>query len=133
MNSESPAKSEIKRSRKGWTAVLAILTIGLASYLAQQLGPWWAFAISTFVIGFFLKMGNVRSFALGFLGIFFAWIIQAWIIDIQNDTILSSRIGGLLGGLPAAAVLIAGAVLGGIVGGLAAWSGSLTSRAMRGS
>jgi hypothetical protein len=101
------------------TALLAFAT-GLFTQL-----PWFSFAITSFVVGLAIKQKSFYSFAAGFLGVAFLWIILAALKDITNEHLLSTKVASLLplGGSWVVLLIVTG-IVGGLVSGLAALTAS---------
>jgi len=109
--------------------LLTILLTAALGFIAGKFLPWWSIAIVAFVVALLLPQGLGKSFLSGFLGIFILWTIIALWIDINNESILSSKIAELfpLGG-SSGLLLLVGALVGGLVGGFAAMSGASLRR-----
>lgn len=112
--------------------LVALILTALFSFIAGLLLPWWSIAVVAFLVALFIHQGPARSFLAGFLATFLLWCILSWWIDMKNESILSSRIGTLLGvgNHPFLLILITGLV-GGLVAGFAALSGSFAGRHRR--
>ena len=106
--------------------VVAILLIGLLSFIAGIFLPWWVLAVIAFGVGLLVPQRPFFSFLAGFLGIFLMWAVVAAWIDSQNGGLLSQKIAALfpLGGSSVLLILVT-SFIGGLVGGFAALSGSL--------
>jgi hypothetical protein len=102
-----------------------ILTI-LLSFAMSLFFPWWIIAVAASLVAVVIPQKPGKAFAIGFVAVFTLWGVSAFIIDMQNEQVLSSRVAAVLplGGVPAYLIL-ATAVVGGLVGGFAALTGSL--------
>lgn len=100
------------------------LNVTLA-YLAGLVLPWWGFVAILFLVSAFLNQKNITSFLSGFISMFLLWLVLAWVIDSQNNQILSQRVATLLplNGNSMLLMILTGAI-GGVLGGMAALSGS---------
>jgi hypothetical protein len=107
--------------RNPW--LLLFLTFALA-VAAQLLLPWWSLALVAAGVGFTLAQSGKAAFGVGFGAAGLSWLLPALWLNAANDSLLASRMAGLLplGGSAAALVLLT-AVLGGLVGGVAALAG----------
>lgn len=107
--------------------ITAIILTALLAFIAGILSfsPWWGFAITSFLIAILVHQKGWKAFLSGFLGLFLLWAGLAWWIDMQNNSLLSSKIAAILplGGNSLLLILITGAV-GGLVSGMAALTGS---------
>lgn len=103
------------------TFLRATITSIALCYVAGLFLPWWSIAICTFITSLIFRQRPLVSFLSGFLAVFLLWTSLAMIIDIQNNSILSSRIASVLplSGSPFLLILVTG-FIGGIVGGMGA-------------
>lgn len=108
--------------------IVLILSIAGGYFL-----PWWVVAIIAFLAAFFIGKTPVHAFWAGFGSVFIAWAVLALFKSIPNEHILASRVVQLFP-LPNNWVylLIVTALTGGLVGGMAALSGVLLKRAVKG-
>lgn len=97
-------------------------------YFALMMMPWWIIVVIAFLISAILPTNDIGAFLSGFLGIGLLWLVLAWKIDIETNSVLSLKIATLfpVGGDTSMLVILAG-VVGGIAGGF----GSLTGNLMR--
>lgn len=100
-----------------------ILTAALA-YLLQYFFPWWTAVIAAFIIAVFIKSSWINDLLSGFLGVGLLWAIMAWMIDIQTNANLTSKIATLFSLNNAAYLIFITGLVGGIAGGLGALSGN---------
>ncbi len=106
--------------------LLSLILTALLAYVSGLYFPWWSIAVVAFTIAIFVNQSPGKSFLGGFLSIFLLWAVLAFIIDHQNESILSKKIAQVLplGGSTILLILIT-AFVGALVGGFAALSGSL--------
>ena len=109
-----------------------IATIAI-SFLVQyfNIGPWWSISVIAFVVAALVRLNGFKSFLFGFLAIALLWGAYAFFINGQNEGILSTKIGMLLGGLSSNSLVIISALIGAIVGGLGAMTGSLAQQLIK--
>lgn len=110
------------------TFILKIILIAGLSYLAELFLPWWSVIICAFLVGLVLPTKGFNDFLSGFLGVGLLWLIFAWGIDVDTDSVLTSQIGLLLGLNNALVVVALTGLLGGVAGGFGALSGSQLRR-----
>jgi hypothetical protein len=106
--------------------ITIVILTALLSFITGLYSPaWWSFALVAFIVAICLPQTPLQAFASGFLALFLLWAGLAWWIDVNNDSILSSRISQLLGvgNHPFLLVLITG-FISGLIAGLAAVSAS---------
>lgn len=105
---------------------ISIILTALAAFAAGIYLPWWCMALVAFLIAAFIRQHPLYAFAGGFISIFLLWGILAYLIDTENQSILSAKIGLLLGTGPSSLLLVfLTALIGGLIAGLSALSASL--------
>lgn len=104
---------------------ISILLTMIVSFAAGLYLPFWSVGLVAFLVAVFIYQKPGMAYLAGFLSILLLWVLLAWWIDAQNDSILSKRIATLfpLGGSSFMLILITG-IVGAIVGGLSALSGN---------
>ncbi|HEY0680283.1 MAG TPA: hypothetical protein VGD17_18500 [Chitinophagaceae bacterium] len=105
--------------------IVSILLIAFLSFAFGLYLPWWSLALAAFVVAALIHQSAIRAFFSGFLGLFLLWGVTAFIIDQQNQQVLSQKMAQLLplGGSSFLLILIT-ALVGGLVAGVAAMAGS---------
>lgn len=108
---------------------VSILLVALLGFAAPLYFPWWSFAITSFVVLFFLRQTPAKSFLAGFLGLFFVWGINATWLDMANNHLLSQKVAVILplGGSVLLLILLT-AFIGGLVSGFAGLAAGYTSQ-----
>lgn len=107
------------------------LATALLAFVLQHIGPWWMIAVAGLVIGFIAKDYSAgKTWLVGALGIFLLWTLWGLYSDMQNDGLLSSRIGALFGGMSGSVLAVVTGLIGGIVGGLAGMTGRMLGSAL---
>ncbi|MEP7377343.1 MAG: hypothetical protein ABI675_28330 [Chitinophagaceae bacterium] len=104
---------------------VALILTALLSFINGLYFSWWGIAIAAFLIALLVRQKARMAFASAFSALLLLWSGLAWWINIENENILSARIGELLGigNNPFLLIMITGAI-GGLVAGFAAMSGS---------
>jgi hypothetical protein len=105
--------------------IVSILLMALLSFALGLYLPWWSLALVAFVVAALIHQRAGKAFLSGFLALFLLWGILAFIIDANNDHVLSVKVAELLplGGSSLLLILVT-ALIAGLVGGLAAMAGS---------
>jgi len=104
--------------------VALILTV-LLSFVAGLYLPWWGIAIAAFVVSLLVHQKAGIAFASAFFALLLLWGGLSFWIDIKNESILSARIGELLGiGNNSFLLILITGFIGGLVAGFAAMSGT---------
>jgi hypothetical protein len=93
--------------------------------LAQSFFPWWTMPLVCYIVSISLGRSAWGTFFSAFFAVFFVWAIKAFWADIQNDQILSERMGQMLG-IAGEWLFMISAVFGAVLGSLAALAGYYT-------
>jgi hypothetical protein len=104
-----------------------ILTI-LLTYILQLLLPWWIIFISAGIVGLVINGQGFSTFMAGFLGVGLLWLVQVYIIDQANGSLLSGKVAELFSLSSSLQLMLATALAGAICGGF----GSLTGHFLGG-
>ncbi len=104
--------------------IVKVILIALLAYILQMFLPWWAIAISSFVVNAIIHTKAGSSFLAGFLGVFVLWFIAAWRIDAKTDSLLTQKMAELFFVNEPLLLILITAFIGGLVGGLAGLAGS---------
>ena len=103
----------------------ALILTALLSFIAGLYLPWWGIAIAAFIVALIVYQHAGVAFLSAFSGLILLWGGLAFWIDRGNESILSARIGELLGiGNNSFLLIIITGAVGGLVAGFAAMSGS---------
>lgn len=108
--------------------IIRIILVAIISYIAELFMPWWSVVISAFLVGVMIEAKGYSAFFSGFLGVAIFWFSFAFMIDMQNGSVLSSRVVQLFPLPPKPMMLI---LFTAIVGGIAGGMGSLTGNTFR--
>jgi len=100
-----------------------VIILGLG-WLAQQYSPWWTMALVGALAAFTFHKRRWSSFLIGLIGGGLLWFIPALLANLNNNELLSQKIGLLFGGLSPNMLLLLTALIGGLTTGLGAWTGS---------
>lgn len=103
--------------------MLLALLIAITAWILGLFMPWWSLAIPCLLFGAWKGEKGSSSFIYGFIGIGALWLLQALIIDIQNQNILSSRIADLFSLPHSSLVILLTVIIGGLAGGLSTMTG----------
>ncbi len=101
-----------------------IFAVILLGYIGHCFLPWWSIVIICGLVGLFTKYSGIRAFMIGFLGVTILWGVYTIIMNIQNEGILASRIGGLFGDMSTFSLILISTLLGGLLGGFGALTGN---------
>ena len=105
--------------------IVAVILTALLAFITGLYFPWWMIAVASFVVALLVYQKAWKAFVTGFLGLLLLWIGLAYWIDIKNESILSAKIGELLGiGNNSFLLILITGLIGGLVAGFAALSGS---------
>lgn len=101
-----------------------LILISLLSYLFAMIAPWWSAIICAAVVAFFLPGNNFNAFLSGFMGVGLIWMVMAWKLDVEAESIMSQKMVALFPVDDVNMLLIATAVVGGLAGALGAFVGN---------
>ena len=104
--------------------IIRLLIISLSCFLTAQFLPWWSIIYCAAFAAFIIPGSNFNAFLSGFLGVGLLWLIAAWKIDVETDSIISSKIVQLFPVEEVSMIIILTGVLGAIVGGFSAVTGN---------
>jgi len=90
--------------------------------------PWWSFAITSAIVACTVHQKPWKAFVTGFAAMFLLWGVLAYIKDVNNGHILSTKIANLLGLGDPILLLIITAIVGGLISGFASLTGSFGRR-----
>jgi hypothetical protein len=107
--------------------IITVLLTVIAAYAVGIYGnlPWWSFVITNILIAIAIPQKPIYAFLSGVLGIGLLWFSLAFIIDNQNQHLLSTKVANVLplhGSY--ISLIILTTVVGALLGGLAALTGS---------
>lgn len=105
--------------------IAKVVLIAGTSYVAELFLPWWSIAICAFVVNLLIPTRGFNAFLSGFLGVGLLWLLFAWLIDWNTDSLLSAKVAEIMFLNNALLLVAASGLVGGVVGGLAALTGSL--------
>lgn len=90
----------------------------------HYIAPWWIIAFISLGSAFFLTPKSSTSTMFGFLAGFLLWAGVAFFLDVENQHILSTKIGLLFGGLGSTILVSITGLIGGILAMLGSYIGS---------
>jgi len=105
--------------------LLGIAGIIVLGFILQSFFAWWSIVLVAGIVGAAIKLNNLQSYLVGFLGVFLLWGAYAAFLNNANDGILAGKMGALFGGLGTFQMVLITALLGGIIGGFGALTGRL--------
>jgi hypothetical protein len=111
--------------------LIQFVLIALLTYLFQLFGPWWVVFLSAGLVGFIISNKGFSSFFAGFLGGGLLWLVQAYLIDIANESLLSARISELFSLSSSMQIILVTALVGGLCGGFASLTGKFLKEAFK--
>lgn len=110
------------------THLIVFLVTIIGVHLASLILPWWIFALVTFLVVLLSGLETKEGWWIGFLAVFFLWLVYAIWLNSKNSFILNNQIGSLFGDIPGWLLLVISALLAGIISGLAGFLGSAMRR-----
>ncbi|MGD1839770.1 MAG: hypothetical protein ACFB0B_02580 [Thermonemataceae bacterium] len=104
---------------------MVFILILILTIVAQLFFAWWTMPLVCFLVGL-LGRRAWGTFFSGFFAVFFVWSVKAFWADIQNDQILSNRIGAMVGLGTGEWLFVFTALIGAMLGALATLAGYYT-------
>lgn len=116
------SKAQRRKQRRLFWMLVPLL--GVAGSALQWVLPWWSVVILYFFTGLLVAGAIRRPFWLGFLSLGLDWLFTALYRDVQNDSILSTRVVKLFP-IPHHPLMLVAltALLGALMGAMALRSG----------
>ena len=106
---------------KYWIHVVAVIII---SYLLNFTGVWWMISLVALASAAILRLKPWMAGLFGFLAGLLLWGGMSFYFDIENQHILSGKMGELFGGIGPMALIGITALLGGIMAFLGSFVGA---------
>lgn len=103
------------------------IVVFLLSLISGFFLPWWTIAIAAFIVGFYLTTSTSIAFFSAFLSLLLLWSGFALFLDVQNQSILSTKVAQLFS-LPHPLLIV---FISGFIAGIVAGFTSLTGFLMR--
>ncbi|MCV9385421.1 hypothetical protein [Reichenbachiella ulvae] len=104
--------------------IIRLVSIAGLSFLLSLIMPWWCLILVAGIICFLLPAGSFNALLSGLLGGGLLWMVMAWKIDVETNSIMSSKIVELFPVDDVNMLIIATGVLGGVAGALGAFTGN---------
>lgn len=104
--------------------LILIVVIMMLSLVGGSWMPWWIIALIALVAAFLAGMGHFTSFLVCFIAGFISWGGLAWYFDMQNASLLSTKIGALFNGLNPIILIAITGLIGGLLSGVGGWTGA---------
>jgi hypothetical protein len=105
--------------------IVQLLLISLFTYLGQFFLPWWGLFIAAGLVGTLVPAKGLTTFLAGFLAIAGLWLLQIYLIDAANESLLSTKVATIISLSSPMQLILVSSLIGGICGGFAALSGKL--------
>lgn len=103
---------------------MLIAVIMMISLVGGSWMPWWIIALIALVASFLAGLGHLTSFLVCFTAGIMSWGGLAWYFDIQNASLLSTKIGALFNGLNSFMLIVITGLIGGLLSGVGGWTGA---------
>ncbi len=106
---------------KYWLHSILIIVLG---FILLSFIPWWTIAVIALVSAYLLKLKSWNALLFGLLAGILLWGGYAFFLDVENQHLLSSKVGSLFGGLGSIAMVSLSALLGGLLAALGSFTGA---------
>ncbi|SMD39035.1 hypothetical protein SAMN04488029_4014 [Reichenbachiella faecimaris] len=104
--------------------IFRLILIAVLTYLIAMMAPWWSAILCAAIVAFFLPGNNFNAFLSGFMGVGLIWMVMAWKLDVETNSIMSQKMVELFPVDEVNMLIIASAIIGGLAGALGAFSGN---------
>jgi hypothetical protein len=104
--------------------IVSILLTAFLGYVAPLYLPWWGFAFTSFIVALAIHQKPLQAFIAGFIALFLFWGIYAFVLDYNNQHLLSQKVAQILPVGSGIALIIITSFIGGLASGFAALTGS---------
>lgn len=101
--------------------IIQVLATAIICFILQSFLPWWSMAFGAAAVAYFVGNSGGISFLAGLFGVALLWLGMAMYVDAGTQSILTVKVNKLL----PLNVFVLTSVIGGLVGGLGALSGAL--------
>ncbi|MCB9034614.1 MAG: hypothetical protein H6553_12310 [Chitinophagales bacterium] len=106
------------------------LIIGVLSFLATLILPWYIPFLIAFLVGLILSNKGGNNFFAGFFGVGIFWLTMALLLDIGDKQFFSSKVASIFASnlnadITSGVLVIITGFLGALLGGLACWFASM--------
>lgn len=108
--------------------LIKVILIAALTYVSELFLPWWSAVICAFLVGLALRARGINAFLSGFLGVGLLWMVYAWLIDIETNAILTTKLANLFQLNQPVILIVITAFIGAIVGGMGSLCGNLFRR-----
>jgi hypothetical protein len=105
--------------------IAQLILIALLTLLGQFFMPWWGLFVTAGLVGTLVPAKGFTTFLAGFLAIAGLWLLQIYLIDAANESLLSTRVAAIFTLSSPMQLMLVSSLLGGICGGFAALTGKL--------
>jgi len=101
------------------TMIIATIFLIILTWIGHLFLPWWYVAVLAFAYCALVPFRfGVFAFLSAFTAVGLVWLIQVYFIDIGNESILSTRMAGLMGFEKSMVIILFTSFTGGLLGGL---------------
>tara|TARA_S200000501_G_C20523987_1_gene612610 strand:- start:73 stop:447 length:375 start_codon:yes stop_codon:yes gene_type:complete len=107
--------------------LIRVFIIFLFTYFFGFDNHWWLIVIYPIIVGLIFIDNLVSHFISGFLGIFLAWLVLMFQLDVETYSIISQKIANILFLNNNIILLTISSSIGGILGGI----GSIFGQSIR--
>lgn len=104
--------------------IIRLVCIAAFSYLLSFIMPWWCLILVGGIVCFLLPAGSFNAILSGLLGGGLLWMVMAWKVDVETNSIMSSKIVEMFPLDDVNMMIIATGVLGGVSAALGAFTGN---------
>ncbi|MDW3210814.1 MAG: hypothetical protein R8N23_13140 [Reichenbachiella sp.] len=104
--------------------IFRLILISTLTYLLGLIAPWWLAIIAAALVAFFMPGNNFNAFLSGFMGVGLVWMVMAWKVDVETNSIMSNKMVQIFPVDDVSMLIIITAIIGGMAGALGAFTGN---------
>ncbi|WP_422358663.1 hypothetical protein [Reichenbachiella sp.] len=104
--------------------IFRLILISTLTYLLGLIAPWWSAIIGAAIVAFLMPGNNFNAFLSGFMGVGLIWMVLAWKVNVETNSIMSQKIVQLFPVDDINMLIILTAIIGGTAGALGAFTGN---------
>lgn len=104
--------------------IFRLILISTLTYLFGLITPWWTVMVAAAIVAFLIPGNNFNAILSGFMGAGLIWMVLAWKVDVETNSIMSSKMIELFPADDINMLIIVTATIGGVAGALGAFTGN---------
>lgn len=104
--------------------IFRLILISTLTYFVGLIAPWWSAILVSAMVAFLIPGNNFNAFLSGFMGVGLIWMVMAWKIDVETNSIMSKKLIEIFPVDEINMLIIITSIIGGLAGALGAFCGN---------